>query len=66
MMSGKSISITHQIVDDPIALVHIAILCWLSLGLADTCHNLALLTLVLNYDALALVYLAFFTDFYLL
>jgi hypothetical protein len=36
MMLGKDIRITQQTVDNAAALLHLATLCWSSLGFADT------------------------------
>ena len=52
MVFGKSVTITQQIVDDTLALVFLAALCWAFLGFTD--------------DTLALVHLAFFADLRLL
>ena len=52
VMFEKDISTIQQTVDDTVALVRLAGLCWVLLGFAD--------------DAVALVHLAFFTDHHLL
>jgi hypothetical protein len=58
-MSGKSVNISQQTVDDTTALVLLVIPCWSSLR--DCGHCLALLvTLVFAADALPLVCLALF------
>ena len=56
-MFGKGINITQQTVDDAVALVHLATLCWSLLGFVDAgrCD-----------DAMSLAHFPLFTDHHFL